>query len=284
LGDDLNPFFAYRYDADLGTYLYVPPANQICQQPGMGLWIYTGDQFVSVDADVEALAGNVELALKNGWNQIGNPYTFGVAASSIRIRSGVQELSLLNAQAQGWISATLYGYDTGTGAYVEINPATGCIPAWTGCWIRTYRGDCTVIFQPTACGASVTQARPLSVAEVRALELPPLPPFDPQAADISQALTELSVCSEPNPVRSENTTVFRVSGPKSVLVDEMRVDIYDLSGQRVFTQEIAAKELAWHTVNDAGELLANGVYLYQVWVRIGEIWYPMEFEKVVVLR
>jgi len=44
------------------------------------------------------------------------------------------------------------------------------------------------------------------------------------------------------------------------------------------------KELEWHTVNDAGELLANGVYLYQVWVRIDEIWYPMKIQKLAVVR
>jgi hypothetical protein len=176
----------------------------------------------------------------------------------------------------------LFGYEAG--AYVVIDPASGCVPAWTACWLRAYRADCTLVFQPVGCTSSLTQARPLSVAEARALELPPPPPLDPKALDIKEALAGLSATNIPNPIRSEHTTVFSVNGVRADMVDEIRVDIYDQSGQRVFTQAIAAKELAWHTVNDAGELLANGVYLYRVWVRIGEIWYPLEVQKLAVYR
>jgi flagellar hook assembly protein FlgD len=94
----------------------------------------------------------------------------------------------------------------------------------------------------------------------------------------------LVVGNEPNPIRSENTTTFKVTGPKSDLVGAIRVEIYDLSGQLVWSEEIEAKELAWHTVNDAGELLANGVYLYRVWAKTGEIWYPLEIRKLAVVR
>jgi hypothetical protein len=248
----------------------------------MGVWIYTWDADTEIDSEVTALTGNVELALQNGWNQIGNPYTFAIGTGSIRVLCGAEELSLIEAQAQGWITALLYGYEAG--AYVEMDPAGGCLPAWTGCWLRAYRADCALVFQPVGCTSSLTQARPLSVAEVRALELPPPPPLDPKAVDIKEVLAGLSATNIPNPIRSEHTTVFRVEGARADMVDEMRVDIYDQSGQRVFTQAIAAKELAWHTVNDAGELLANGVYLYQVWVKIGEIWYPLEIQKLAVVR
>jgi hypothetical protein len=284
LDDDLDPFFAYRYDPNVGTYVRVPPADQICYQPGMGIWTYTWEPNTQLDADVTTLAGNVEIPLQNGWNQVGNPYTFPIGTGSIRVRCDAQELSLLDAQAQGWISAALYGYDTAARAYTEIDPATGCLPVWTGCWIQTLRDDCTLVFQPVGCSASASQARPLSAAEVSALRLPPPPPFDPRVLDIKGILAGLSARNVPNPVRSEHTTVFRVEGLTADLVGEMRVEIYDQNGARVFTQRIAAKELTWHTVNDAGELLANGVYLYQVWVRIGEIWYPMEIQKLAVVR
>jgi immune inhibitor A len=284
LGDDIDPFYAFRYDADLRSYARVPPADEICYQPGMGMWIYTWDADTEIDSEVTALTGNVELALQNGWNQVGNPYTFSIGTGSIKVRCGAEELSLIEAQAQGWITALLYGYDTSAGVYVEIDPASGCLPAWFGCWLRAYRADCTLIFQPVGCTSSLTQSRLLSTAEARALELPPPPPLNPQAFDIKEVLAGLSATNIPNPIRSEHTTVFRVEGVRADMVDELRVDIYDQSGQRVFTQAIAAKELAWHTVNDAGELLANGVYLYRVWVKIGEIWYPLEVQKLAVVR
>ena len=284
LGDDLNPIEAFRYDAALRGYVSIPPADQICHQAGMGMWICTRDDSTEIDAEVVTPTGNVELLLQNGWNQIGNPYTFAIGAGSIRVECGGQELSLLDAQAQGWISATLYGYDTIARAYTEIDPSTGCLPAWAGCWIQTLRDDCTLVFQPVGCALSASQARPLSAAEASALELPPPPPFDPRAVDVKEVLAGLSVRNVPNPIRSEYTTVFRVEGSTADFVGEIRVEVYDQNGTRVFTQRIAAKELTWHTVNDVGELLANGVYLYQIWVRVGEIWYPMEIQKLAVVR
>ena len=88
----------------------------------------------------------------------------------------------------------------------------------------------------------------------------------------------------PNPVRSQHTTTFKVEGKTANLVQAMRVEIYNQSGQKVFTQDINAKELEWHTDNEAGELLANGVYLYQVWVKIGGEWYPTGVHKLAVVR
>ena len=60
--------------------------------------------------------------------------------------------------------------------------------------------------------------------------------------------------------------------------------IYDLSGVLVYEKEVDSTELDWHTDNSAGELLANGTYLAQILVKIGEVWHPTGVQKVVVLR
>jgi len=92
------------------------------------------------------------------------------------------------------------------------------------------------------------------------------------------------VCNIPNPIRSEHTTTFKVEGKGAQLVEGIRVEIFNQAGQKVFTQDISAKELEWHTDNNMGELLANGVYLYQVWVNIGGSWYPTGVHKLAVYR
>ena len=102
--------------------------------------------------------------------------------------------------------------------------------------------------------------------------------------DVKEVLAGLTVCNVPNPIRSEHTTTFKVEGKGAELVQAIRVEIYNQAGQRVFTQDINAKELEWHANNDTGELLANGVYLYQVWVKIADAWYPMEIQKLAVVR
>jgi len=285
--DNLDPCFAYRYDAELGGYYRVPPANQICYRPGMSAWIHLTEADTKIDAGVMAIGGSAELPLGNGWNQIGNPYTFAISLNAFSIRRGLEEKTLFDAQAAGWISATLYTYDTPAGNYAEILLDTGCLPPWTGCWLRTFVEGCMLVISPAGCATGGPMSRPLRAEEIRArrLELPPPPPeLGAMTPCADEVMETLSVINTPNPIRSEHTTVFKVQGAGVEQVDEIRVDIYDQRGQRVFTQRVAAKELVWHTVNDAGELLANGVYLYQVWVRIGEGWYPMGIQRLAVVR
>jgi len=284
LSDDLDPCYIFHYDPAVGGYVMAPPAENINYHAGMGFWVRTYEDNVPVDAEVQMPAEAVEVPLGNGWNQIGNPFTFAIAANALRVRYGDTELSLIDAQAQGWVSVYLFGYDTASGGYVMIDPTTGCLQSWNGYWMRSYRDDCVLIVPPTECSSSAPAGHALSVKELQArgLELPPSPPtFTP----ISEAiLDELVVRNVPNPIRSQHTTTFKVEGKGADLVQAIRVEIYDLAGQRVFTQDINAKELEWHTVNDTGELLANGVYLYQVWVKLGGEWYPTGIKKLAVVR
>ena len=68
-------------------------------------------------------------------------------------------------------------------------------------------------------------------------------------------------CS-PNPVQDIHTTHFSVKA--SSPVDEIRVYIYDFSGQLMYDSGWGPNDLAWHVENDAGDVLANGVYYYRM--------------------
>ncbi|MGB2983437.1 MAG: T9SS type A sorting domain-containing protein [Candidatus Bipolaricaulia bacterium] len=93
--------------------------------------------------------------------------------------------------------------------------------------------------------------------------------------------TSLSVMNIPNPIRDVHTTTFMV---RSVDVDAMRIEIYDLAGTLVFEEEVAGNELVWHTDNDYGEYLANGIYLYRAYVLVDGEWIATKAEKLVILR
>ena len=68
-------------------------------------------------------------------------------------------------------------------------------------------------------------------------------------------------CS-PNPVQDVHTTHFSVKATSPV--DEIRVYIYDFSGQLMYDSGWGPNDLAWHLENDAGDVLANGVYYYRM--------------------
>jgi len=91
---------------------------------------------------------------------------------------------------------------------------------------------------------------------------------------------KLEVLVVPNPVRDVHTATFVVRG---ITVERMKVEIYDLSGRRVWEGEALGNELFWHTQDLSGLPLANGVYLYRVVV---EAWGRQEVVqgKVVILR
>lgn len=85
----------------------------------------------------------------------------------------------------------------------------------------------------------------------------------------------------------DNQTTFRVEGYRSEQVQALRLMVFNILGERmlrVFAQEITGKELKWHTVDDAGAPMENGVYIYKVDAKIKESWYCVKIWKVVILR
>lgn len=91
----------------------------------------------------------------------------------------------------------------------------------------------------------------------------------------------IAVQNVPNPVRDVHTTVFMVRG---IEAERIRVEVYDLSGRLVWQAEAPGNELVWHTEDLSGLPLANGVYLYRAYVKVGNTWVVTGVQKVVILR
>ena len=91
----------------------------------------------------------------------------------------------------------------------------------------------------------------------------------------------ITVSNIPNPVRDVHTTTFLVRGTG---IEAIRVQIFDLNETLVYEEEVPGNELVWHTENDYGEYLANGVYFYRAQVKIGSTWITTAFQKLVILR
>ena len=91
----------------------------------------------------------------------------------------------------------------------------------------------------------------------------------------------IEIVNVPNPVRDVYTTTFSV---RTVGVEAMRIEIYDLEQNLVFEEEIAGNELEYHTTDKYGEYLANGVYFYRAIVLIHDVWHETTFQKLVILR
>ena len=108
----------------------------------------------------------------------------------------------------------------------------------------------------------------------------------PQGVEIEPfaIMDELKVVAYPNPIRDVDTATFQVMGTLATQVEEIRVQIYDLSGRLVWEDAALGSELDWHTDALSGDYLANGIYLYSVQVRIGGNWINQDIGKIAVLR
>jgi hypothetical protein len=98
---------------------------------------------------------------------------------------------------------------------------------------------------------------------------------------MAQARGEIVFLCLPNPVRDVHTATFAVRG---VEAERIRVEVYDLAGKLVWKGEALGNELTWHTEDLTGLPLANGVYLYRIYVKVGEGWLFSGMQKVVILR
>jgi len=103
----------------------------------------------------------------------------------------------------------------------------------------------------------------------------------PLAVEPEAGPREPSFLAVPNPVRDVHTTTFYVRG---VEADLIRVEVYDLSGRLVWQGEAPGNELVWHTEGLGGLPLANGVYLYRVYVKAGGDRITSDVLKIVILR
>jgi flagellar hook assembly protein FlgD len=70
----------------------------------------------------------------------------------------------------------------------------------------------------------------------------------------------------------------------AAFVDAIKVQIFDLSGQKVYEEEMAGTSIDWHTDNDYGEYLANGVYLYKMYAKVEGQWIVSVVKKLAILR
>jgi len=85
----------------------------------------------------------------------------------------------------------------------------------------------------------------------------------------------------PNPMHNFTTFMFRLRGADPSLIDDLRIRIFTISGRLVrefdlvsdpFELDSGALQIGWNRLrwdgtDEDGDLLANGVYLYKVYLR-----------------
>ena len=271
---DLFGTTAWLWNAAAGEYI-----RATVIEPGKGYWVnIPANKQISIAGDpiVSDVTLNVTTA---GWHMISAPWIYPKA--KIEVVQGAVTKTWAEAVTAGWVRANIYGFTAVVGAFttpITMNP-------WYGYWMRAEVSGLSLRLRHAA-GTPVAAAEfgPLAIAAANAptvvapFDLPAMPPT------VGISAENLVFGNFPNPVVDINTTTFAVKGAAAHLVEELKVQIFDLSGELVYEAQVFGNRHDWHTDDNHGELLANGVYLYKLSVLINGQWRVSEVMKVVILR
>ncbi|MEK7274623.1 MAG: Ig-like domain-containing protein, partial [Candidatus Desantisbacteria bacterium] len=148
LGDDIEPFKFYQYDTRLAGYKIYPfDIGEVALQPGHGYFVRL-EQNVEVDVGGARNHTLVTVTMQHaGWHAIGNPFLLPVNVASLQVSVGTSSpVSFAQAVANGLIEGTLYKWAVGTltDSYAVVTK-NDRLEAWQGYWLRTKRGDLSLI-------------------------------------------------------------------------------------------------------------------------------------------
>ncbi len=80
---------------------------------------------------------------------------------------------------------------------------------------------------------------------------------------------------------TRGSITFTVRGPD---IASLAMEVYDLSGQRVFSRQASGTRLTWNLKTSSGKPLANGVYLATITIQRLEGQISRELRKILILR
>ncbi len=314
--DEVDPLYLYSYNGTGYDSSVSAKLNTVAAMGGY--WLYLSEP-TKICAEGDPLKGAQSVTLSSaGWHMIGVPYRVswgagtaggsgpppppgmmgtyipimgrgleeGPAGSITVIKDGQTE-SLADAVTAGWIYGTVWKYSSAEGAYSTMGISDGkALVPWTGYWVLTYADNVKFVFSESS-GSQISPSPPppptVWKARSHVMISPPAPPTLPHGGLPWSDL--LGFTNIPNPITDIHTTTFIVKGKAANMVEAVKVEIYDLAGALVYESgEVAGTSLAWHTDNNSGEYLANGVYQYMMYAKVQGEWVASDIKLVLILR
>ena len=252
-----------------------------------GYWLAIEDDGLVPEFCVDGtpLTGDQTINLPTaGWYLIGVPYDVAwgdvTNGGSIKLTRAGDDEWLPDAVTQGWIFGTVLRWNGADWDRITTTTGVVLVPC-LGYWIRTRVDNLVMTFVETTWDPGNPPAFDAKGFES---EDPGNPPMPGMMRPVSFAADKLEFTNYPNPVRDVHTTTFRVKGVMAPFVESIKVEIYDLSGRLVYQEEMPGATMDWHTDNEYGEYLANGVYLYKLYGLVDGTWHQSEVRKLAILR
>jgi 3-deoxy-D-manno-octulosonate 8-phosphate phosphatase KdsC-like HAD superfamily phosphatase len=149
-------------------------AEDIVLQPGLAIWYYPQEQMqLDYPDSGYRLDDSLGVTLRNGWNQLGNPYDITVLANHLSLIDGRgREFTLGEAVDAEWVFSNVYTYLQGSAAQGEEEYAASDMRRriyrpWEGFWLYCNRHDLRLVWHRQAHSKlpALAKNRPLTATK-----------------------------------------------------------------------------------------------------------------------
>jgi hypothetical protein len=146
----LSPLVIYRYDPNTGYEIFPSTPTFTTVEPGRGYFVRPRAAGYQLKVLGVPVVGQTTVAIRKGWNLIGNPFNVPVNGANILIRTATGDISAADAIRQGLLQDAFFTFDSVTRNYTAPQSfATGTFQPWRGYWVLSFQ-DVTLVFnKPT---------------------------------------------------------------------------------------------------------------------------------------
>ena len=283
LKDDLQGAEIYTYDPAVGDYV-IPTELRM----GQAYWAWFNGT-TDIDATGHKFSGSpqrINCAIA-GWHMIGPAYLRHSSETTcwgeVWVEHDGETVSSVHAAAErGWLKPFVIRYDP------DISPdycywcgyEEAILVPWKGYWVMTLLPNVTLQFHfiPAPPLSALALDDPQAMGFQPAEADTPLPPAPPTWTSEAGGQWRLDVAI------GADAAQFQVVGPLASHVDALRLEVFDLSGTRIYEEEVSGRELTWPYTTSSGERLSNGIVLMHLSGRIDGVWEAGELMKILILR
>jgi len=240
----IQPSAAFQLHRYVGEYIQ---ADSFAL--GVGYWMYVAEPF-ELSITGLPVEGSFSIRLqRSGWHLIGTPFAAAWDQTSVEYDRLTRSMS--EAASRGVIEDLCIGLAP-DGSYTQVD----VLMPWNGYWIYSHEPDVVLHFRELTSTPST-----LFWTAPPAALVPPGPP------QLAAGGAQVSI--SPNPSHHQ-PIVFRIDG--LLLVDEIRVRIFNIAGRLIWSETATGRELTWDGIRSDGHEAARGAYLYVVEVRSEDAW------------
>lgn len=152
-----------RWDPTALTYRWFPNPFVTNITSGFGYWLLNkASTTIVLPADATVLPENtvVNVELKKGWNQIGDPFTLPLKLLDLQVIMPEGQITMQEAINRQVLQPALFAYDPSTGGYVwEDTLSNMYFQPYLGYWLLAYRDMTLVMTTPTGVVSSAVKPK-----------------------------------------------------------------------------------------------------------------------------